>query len=79
MEACGSALLLIIQVKLSCAATEAAGLLRSANGCLYSSNHGPQGRRAALTTWQKCRRLKGRVLIHLSLGRASLRSLLMLH
>lgn len=43
MDACGSALSLDIQVKLSCAATEAVSLLRSANGRLYSSNYGPRG------------------------------------
>lgn len=53
MDACGSAPSLGIQVKLSCAATEAVSLLRSANGRLYSSNYGPQGRRVVLTTRQK--------------------------
>lgn len=76
MDACGSALSLGIQVKLSCAATEAVSFLRSANGRLYSSNYGPQGRRVVLTTRQKCCRLKGQMLIHLSLGSARL---LMLH
>lgn len=68
MDARGSAPPLFAQVELSCAATQAASLLRSANGRLYSSNYGPQGRRVALTTQQKSCGLKGQVLIHLSSG-----------
>lgn len=68
MDACISAPPLFAQVELSCAATQAASLLRSANGRLYSSNYGPQGKRVALTTQQKSCGLKGQVLIHLSSG-----------
>lgn len=66
MDARGSALPLVTQVQLICAATEAASLLRSANGRLYRSNYRPHGRRVVLTTWHKSCRLKGQVLIHLS-------------
>lgn len=74
MDARGSALPLLTQVELSWAATEAMGLLRSANGQLYSSSYGPQGRQVGLTTWQKSCGLKGQELIHFSLQR-----LLMVH